>query len=55
MTSPPFRFTIFDLDSCLAVAKAVDAGGGVLSSAALAACQHSWQRRFGLVSCRPSL
>ena len=36
MTSPPFRFTIFDLDSCLAVAKAVDAGGGVLSSAALA-------------------
>jgi hypothetical protein len=37
MASPKYRFTSFDLDSCLEVAKAIHDHGGRLSSAELAA------------------
>lgn len=37
MPAPPFRFTIFDLESCIEVARTVQAKGGRLSSAELAA------------------
>lgn len=36
MASPPFRFTMFDLDSCIEVARTIQDNGGLLSADELA-------------------